>query len=124
MQPTPQSPRLHWLFSVARVSGKPCSPTCSAPPSIVYPNWWLSCSTLLRLPPAPRTKLVRTVRSTPSVSTSPSLMYQLWISPTAFPPAGSRVTEHCLSDISAVSTPFLVLLSFCRPYALSPSLHL
>src|SRR3546814_3829924 len=62
MYATPQSPLLHWLFSVARVSGKPCSPTCSTPPSIVYPSWWLSCSTLLSLPPAPRSKLVRTVR--------------------------------------------------------------
>src|SRR3546814_20982712 len=79
MEPPPQSPRLHWLFSVARVSGKPCSPTCSTPLSIVYPSWWLSCSTLLSLPPAPTPKFVRTVRSHPQASTTPPLCWLLWI---------------------------------------------
>src|SRR3546814_6540344 len=69
----PRSPRLHWLFSVARVDGKPCNPDWSTPPSIVNSCDQLACSTLVSLPPAPRSKLVRSVRSRPSVLTSPWL---------------------------------------------------
>src|SRR3546814_19270712 len=66
----------------------------STPPSIVNSCDQLACSTLVSLPPAPRSKLVRSVRPRPSVLTSPWLKKQLWTSTTALPRFGSRGREQ------------------------------
>src|SRR3546814_20083894 len=113
MLPTPQLHPLHLLFSVARVGGTPCHPDWSTPPSIWNSCDQLACSTLVSLPPAPRSKLVRSVRSRPSVLTSPWLKKQLWTSTTALTRFGSRVSEHGALGIGVGSSPLSMLLSCC-----------
>src|SRR3546814_8202260 len=68
----------------------------------------------LSLPPAPRSKLVRSVRSRPSVLTSPWLKKQLWTSTTALPRFGSRVSEHGAPGIGVGSSPLSMLISCCE----------
>src|SRR3546814_14753068 len=68
----------------------------------------------LSLPPAPRSKLVRSVRSRPSVLTSPWLKKQLWTPTTALPRFGSRASEHGAPGIGVGSSPLSMLISCCE----------